>query len=180
MRELKFHEKKLLRKVNLYEWGNGRNVREAEIMRRYHITKREDLMNYMKVIGRIRHMVHKLKELPQDDEVRIKLTQALLKKLYDMGLTPALATNLKAAEDVPASAFARRRLPVVMVKLKMAQRVADASKFVEQGHVRVGPVTTSNPSAHVPRDMEDYVTWVKSSAINRRIQKYNDQVDDFE
>lgn len=32
-------------------------------------------------------------------------------------------------------AFGRRRLPVVMVKLRMAQRVRDAVKFVEQGRI---------------------------------------------
>lgn len=31
----------------------------------------------------------------------------------------------------------RRRLPVVMVKLHMAQRVSDAAKFVEQGRIQL-------------------------------------------
>ncbi len=29
----------------------------------------------------------------------------------------------------------RRRLPVLMVKLRMAQRLADAIKFIEQGRI---------------------------------------------
>ena len=30
---------------------------------------------------------------------------------------------------------ARRRLPVIMVKLRMAQAVKDAVKYIEQGHI---------------------------------------------
>ena len=39
-----------------------------------------------------------------------------------------------------------RRLPVVMVRLKMAQNVKEAVKMVEQGHVRVGPDTVTDPA----------------------------------
>jgi U3 small nucleolar ribonucleoprotein protein IMP3 len=39
---------------------------------------------------------------------------------------------------VTVSAFCRRRLPVVMTRLKMADHVTAAIKFIEQGHVRVG------------------------------------------
>lgn len=31
--------------------------------------------------------------------------------------------------------FCRRRLPVIMVKLRMAQHIGDAAKFVEQGRI---------------------------------------------
>jgi|TARA_B100001142_G_scaffold254728_1_gene255801 U3 small nucleolar ribonucleoprotein protein IMP3 len=37
MRELKFHERKLLKKVNFLQWKNEHNHREVEVMRRYHL-----------------------------------------------------------------------------------------------------------------------------------------------
>jgi U3 small nucleolar ribonucleoprotein protein IMP3 len=40
VRKLKFHEQKLLRKVDLYR--DERNVRVAEVLRKYHIGRRED------------------------------------------------------------------------------------------------------------------------------------------
>ena len=46
MRELKFHEKKLLKKVDFVNWKNEENVREVKIMRRYHIQKRDDIKMY--------------------------------------------------------------------------------------------------------------------------------------
>ncbi|KCV72296.1 hypothetical protein H696_01693 [Fonticula alba] len=42
MRKLKYHEQKLLKKVNFVEWKSDGGHREAAVMRRYHIQDRED------------------------------------------------------------------------------------------------------------------------------------------
>ena len=42
MRKLKYHEQKLLKKTNFMEWKQDKGVREATILHRYHITRRED------------------------------------------------------------------------------------------------------------------------------------------
>lgn len=49
-----------------------------------------------------------------------------------------------------------------------------------QGHVRVGPETVTDPSFHVTRNMEDFVTWVDTSKIRRKVLKYNDKLDDYD
>lgn len=49
-----------------------------------------------------------------------------------------------------------------------------------QGHVRVGPETITDPAYHVTRSMEDFVTWVDTSKIRRKVLKYNDKLDDFD
>ncbi len=46
MRKLKFHEKKLLKKVNFYDYKKEKNVREIQILRRYHVQKREDYQKW--------------------------------------------------------------------------------------------------------------------------------------
>ena len=68
----------------------------------------------------------------------------------------------------------------VMVRLKMSQSVREAVTFIEQGHVRVGPETVTDPAFLVTRSMEDHVTWLNSSKIKRTIQKYNDKLDDYD
>jgi ribosomal protein S4 len=55
---------------------------------------------------------------------------------------------------VTASSFCRRRLPVVMVRAKMAQSVKSAVQLVESGHVRVWPETVLDPAFLVPRALE--------------------------
>jgi hypothetical protein len=42
LRKLKWHERKLLRKVDFLDWKNERNVRTVKILRRYVIENRED------------------------------------------------------------------------------------------------------------------------------------------
>lgn len=89
-----------------------------------------------------------------------------------MGLIPT-KESLEMANNVNASRFCRRRLPLVMVRNKMAQNVQAAVKFVEQGHVRVGPERITDPAFLVSRKLEDYVTWTDTSAIKKQIQDYN-------
>jgi U3 small nucleolar ribonucleoprotein protein IMP3 len=62
----------------------------------------------------------------------------------------------------------------------MSQNLKEATKFIEQGHIRVGPNVISDPAFLVTRTLEDYVTWVDSSKIKRTIMKYNDKLDDFD
>ena len=77
-------------------------------------------------------------------------------------------------------AFCRRRLPVVMVRVKMAESVKGAVELIEQGHVRVGPRVVTDPAFLVTRSLEDFVTWTQTSRIRRTVSKYNDKLDDFD
>lgn len=57
MRKLKFHEQKLLRKVDFLQWKNEHNLREVQAMRRYHIQDRDDYKKYNKLCGMATRMV---------------------------------------------------------------------------------------------------------------------------
>lgn len=46
VRKLKYHEKKLLKKVDFVTWKADPNHREVQVMRRYHLQKREDYSKY--------------------------------------------------------------------------------------------------------------------------------------
>mmetsp|Transcript_12060 Transcript_12060/g.33203 ORF Transcript_12060/g.33203 Transcript_12060/m.33203 type:complete len:182 (+) Transcript_12060:115-660(+) len=179
MRELKYHEKKLLRKVDLYSWKGENNLRVAKILRRYHIQNREDYTAYTRICGMITKLAAKLKTLEASDPFRVAMTDQLLTKMCDLGLIHKV-TSLKNAEDVTASALCRRRLPVIMVRLKMAETMRTAVTFVEQGQVRVGPHVVTDPAFLVTKALEDYVTWVDSSKVRRTVAKYNDKLDDFD
>lgn len=73
-----------------------------------------------------------------------------------MGLIPT-KWSLELVEQVTASAFCRRRLPVVMVRSKMADSIKLATQFVEQGHVRVGPEVVKDPAFLVTRYVVYYL-----------------------
>merc|ERR1712178_24493 len=123
-------------------------------------------------------MVTMLKEMDQRDPKRIEMTDALLDKLYSLGMIQH--KRLVACDKIAASTLCRRRLPVVLVRLKFAETMKEAVSLVEQGHIRVGPDTVTDPTFLVGRSMEDYITWVDTSKIKRTIMKYNDKLDDFD
>ena len=179
MRQLKHHEKKLLKKVDFFSWKSERNVREATIIRKYLLQDREDYIKYSKLVGRITKLCAKLKQLDQSNSTRITLSEQLLLKLFNMGIVNK-TSSLTEIENLAVSAFCRRRLPVVMVRLKMSENLKEATTFIEQGHVRVGPNVITDPAFLVTRTFEDYVTWVDSSKIKRTIMRYNDKLDDFD
>ena len=179
MRQLKHHEKKLLRKVDLYSWKGEDNLRVAKILRRYHIQNREDYNSYNRLVGMVTKLSAKLKALPAEDSFRIAMTDQLLTKLSNLGVINS-EKSLKKADEVTVSALCRRRLPVVMMRLKMAENLKVAVTYVEQGQVRVGPNVVTDPAFLVTKSMEDYVTWTDQSKIRRTVQKYNDKLDDYD
>jgi U3 small nucleolar ribonucleoprotein protein IMP3 len=179
MRQLKHHEKKLLKKVNFLQYRNEGNLREIQVMRRYHITNRDDYAKYNQIAGRITSLVNTLKKLDAKDSVRIDLTDRLLDKLYDMGVITT-KKSLVQLEKISTASFCRRRLAVVMVRLKMSETLKEAVTFIEQGHVRVGPDTITDPAYLVTRSNEDFVQWCDTSKIKRKILRYADKLDDFD
>lgn len=179
MRKLKYHEQKLLKKVNFLHWKSEGNLRELQTIRQYHITERDDYKKYNKLCGMITKLTSLVKTLNPKDPLRIEMTDQLLNKLYDMGITPT-KKSLVVCDKLSTSSFCRRRLAVVLVRLKMAETMREAVTFVEQGHIRVGPDTVTDPAFLITRNMEDFVTWVDSSKIKRKVLKYNDKLDDYD
>ena len=128
----------------------------------------------------MRKLAHRLSLLPPDNAVRQKYEKLLLDKGYDVGVLSTTSKLSAVEHGATVSAFARRRLPVVMTRLRMAETIQAATKFIEQGHVRVGTETVTDPAFLVTRSMEDFVTWTVGSKIKRNIMKYRDRLDDFE
>ena len=132
MRKLKFHERKLLKKVDFYDWKNEKNLHEIKVLRRYHIQDREDYTRYNKICGMITSLVCKLKLLPSEDPFRQQISEQLLEKLYHLGLINS-KQSLQLCEKMAVSAFCRRRLPIMLQELKFAETNKEAITFIEQG-----------------------------------------------
>lgn len=179
VRKLKFHEQKLLKKVDFISWSLDNNLQEVRVMRKYNIQKREDYTAYNKLARKVRELAREVKELDQRDAVRTEATYRLLEKLYNMGIIPT-RESLEECDKVTASSFARRRLPVVMARSRMCESISTATKLIQHTHVRVGPQLISDPAVLIPRSMEDFITWVDSSKIREHIQNYNNVRDDFD
>lgn len=179
VRKLKFHEKKLLKKVDFISWEADNNLHEVKLMKRFHILKRETYVKYKNISREIRELSRRLKTLDAKDPFREESCSQFLDKLYSIGLIPT-KQNLQLANKVTATSFCRRRLPVVMVRSHMAEDLKSATKFVQQGHIRVGPEMITDPAFLLTRNMEDFLTWTDTSAIRKHVLEYNDLRDDFD
>ena len=49
-----------------------------------------------------------------------------------------------------------------------------------QGHVRVGSNVVKDPAFLTTRNLEDFVTWVDTSAIRKHVMEYKEMRDDYE
>ncbi|CAI2723421.1 unnamed protein product [Schistosoma spindalis] len=179
VRKLKYHERKLLKKVDFINWECDNNLHEVKIMRLFHVQKREDYTLYNKLSRKIREIAEKLKNIDENDPWRAEMTELLTAKLHNLGLIPT-RRSLMLASKVNASSFCRRRLSVIVMRSKMAETMKAAVTFVEQGHVRVGPDIIRDPAYLVTRSMEDYITWGSRSKIRKRIEDYNGLRDDYD
>lgn len=148
-------------------------------MRRYHITGRDDYKKYNNICGMVTKLVSMVRKLDSNDPFRIKMTEQLLEKLYSMGVIPS-QKSLALCDKLSVSSFCRRRLAVVIVRLRLAENLQEAVTFIEQGHIRVGPDTITEPAFLVTRNMEDFVTWVDTSKIRRKVLQYNERLDDYD
>ncbi|XP_062227015.1 uncharacterized protein LOC133925174 [Phragmites australis] len=179
MRKLAFHEQKLLKKTNFLEFKHGKGHREGNVTQRYRLVERDDYKKYNGICLMVQKQVNIIKQMDPRDPFRIETTDMLLDKLYNMGVISTKKSLLKC-EKLSVSSFCRRRLATVMMKLKMAEHHKEAVTYIEQGHVRVGPEVVTDPAFLVTRNMEDFITWVDSSKIKKRVMEYNDALDDYD
>ncbi|XP_054839814.1 U3 small nucleolar ribonucleoprotein protein IMP3 [Eublepharis macularius] len=183
VRKLKFHEQKLLKKLELVNWeAASGNLAELRVLRRYRLPRREDYVRYNQLSRAVRELARRIRDLgeaPESAAFRARCTAALLEKLHALGLVGS-KRSLEQCERVSASSFCRRRLPCLLLKLRMAQHMKAAVTFVEQGHVRVGPEVVTDPACLVTRAMEDFITWTDASRIRQHVLDYNQERDDFD
>ena len=177
MRKLKYHEQRLLRKVNFLEWKGTNTKREQLITSKYNLLDREDYARYNKLAGKIKKLALALARLPEDDEMKSRIGKELVHRLYSMGFIKE--KKLYECSKITVANMCNRRLPVMMKHIKMVTNITDATKFVEHGHVKVGGVVVKDPSAMISREVEEYVTWVDSSKIKKKIEEFNTERDDF-
>ncbi|KAI4216764.1 MAG: hypothetical protein LQ351_000713 [Letrouitia transgressa] len=184
VRKLKHHEQKLLRKVDFTTYKSDARHLPHTVSRRYSLPSPATYTAYNRLCGSLRQLAHLLSLLPPLDPLRAKHTALLLDKLADMGILPSSSPAASKLSDVPrkvtVSAFCRRRLGVVMTRLKMSATVSAADRFIEQGHVRVGPHVVTDPAFLVTRSLEDAVTWAEGSKVKRSILRYRHLLDDFD
>ncbi|KAI3440076.1 uncharacterized protein J3R85_004047 [Psidium guajava] len=55
------------------------------------------------------------------------------------------------------------------MQLKFAEHLKEAVTYIEQGDIQVGPEMVTDPAFPMRRNMEDFVMWVGTSNIKRKV-----------
>lgn len=118
---------RLLRKVDFLTYKSDNNHRAATIRSRYHLTGSLDYEKYNRLAGSARQLAHKISALDPSDPFRKKVESEMLEKFFNMGIlkqSREQGAGLSRIEhDVTVSAFARRRLGVMMARSGMVEHV---------------------------------------------------------
>ncbi|CUG77999.1 U3 small nucleolar ribonucleoprotein protein, putative [Bodo saltans] len=177
-RQLKYHEKKLLRKHDFMQYPQD-NWHEPYCITKYHLEDREDYRRYLRLVGLIRQLMTHLRYLPAESKIRIQITQQLMDKTYEMGLIQE-RLGLAEIDKIGVEAFCKRRLPTLVRDAKMAPNCRLAAETIHHGHVRVGTTQIRDSAFLVPRSMSDYISWMPGSKIKNHVDSFNAKRDDFE
>ncbi|KAF7684243.1 U3 small nucleolar ribonucleoprotein IMP3 [Astathelohania contejeani] len=178
MRQLKYHEERLLRKVNFLNWKSTNTTREHQICAKYYLHNREDYHTYNKLVGKIKKLTECLARLKDTEETKNRLGKGLIRKLYSIGIIND--KKLIECTQISVSSICKRRLPSIMVDKKMVDNLGVAVRLVQQGHVKIGSRVVNDTSVLVSRGMEDFVTWADSSKIRKTIKEFEGMYDDYD
>ncbi|KAI5169986.1 U3 small nucleolar ribonucleoprotein IMP3 [Pancytospora epiphaga] len=177
MRKLKYHEQKLLKKVNFLEWEDTNTKREQIIIGKYLLKSRDEYKFYSRIVGMIRKLAESLSRLTDNDPTKMLVSKKLINLLYETGIIEN--KKLIDCTTVGVSSLCQRRIPSIMVSKGLVQGYKEADTFVQQGHIRMGNRLISDTSTLVSKAMEDFVTWTDSSKIRRKIDEFNGNYDDY-
>lgn len=177
MRELKYHEQKLLKKVNFLEWGSTNSSREQMITGTFFLKSREEYKFYNCLTGKVRKLAESLARLPDNDAVKRLVSKKLINLLYDLGIIEN--KKLLDCTKIGVSSICRRRLPMVLAQKKMVPHFEAGDKFVQQGHVKLGNRVITDTSTLVSKMMEDFIGWSDASKIRKKVDEFNEDYDDY-
>ncbi|KYR03170.1 U3 small nucleolar ribonucleoprotein [Tieghemostelium lacteum] len=177
MRDLKYHEKKLLKKVNFVHYKKE-NPTDLLIISRYGLSGKEEFSEYLKICAQLKKLLTAISELDDKDPVKHKLSGELAEKFYNMGIidTPTPSELTK----IGVSAFCRRRISTMLVRMKFAQNLPHAVSLLRHGHIRIGPEIVKDPALIVTRKFQDFMTWVDTSVMRKKVMEYKGELDDYD
>ncbi|EPR79714.1 S4-like ribosomal protein [Spraguea lophii 42_110] len=172
MRKLRYHEQRLLRKLNFTNWPIS-NAHEQQTLSKYYIEHKETYYHYKKLVSLIKKIST---QIVLQNKNKAPITNTLINRLYNLNLIKN--KKLVDCHKIQISNFCERRLPVVLLRNKMVQNLKDAVRYVQQGHVKIGNNIIRDDNYLVDGNTEAIVQWNKGK-IKSTIDKYNDEEDDY-
>ena len=88
-------------------------------------------------------------------------------------------TGIEGARKITVSRFLRRRLMVVLKTRKYVETLKESESLIRGGHIIVGNKMVKDPEMLISRNLEDYISWKEDSKIRQKIDRFKNNIDDY-
>ncbi len=143
-----------------HPWVKERLIEEMKLMGEYGLRNKRELWIAAAMLRKFRHRARSLLALPE--EVRKKEEQALLSKLYELGLVDKEAT-LDDVLSLHTKDLLERRLQTIVYKKGLAKTIHHARQLIVHGHIAINGRRVTSPGYIVPRSEEDLIGYAPTS-----------------
>ncbi len=143
-----------------HPWVKERLIEEMKLMGEYGLRNKRELWIAAAMLRKFRHRARSLLALPE--EVRKKEEQALLSKLYELGLVDKEAT-LDDVLSLHTKDLLERRLQTIVYKKGLAKTIYHARQLIVHGHIAINGRRVTSPGYIVPRSEEDLIGYAPTS-----------------
>ncbi len=151
-----------------HPWIKERLIQELELVGRYGLKNKKELWIAATIARRFRHQARSLLGLPED--VRREREEALLKRLYRMGLVDENA-RLDDVLGLTAEHVLERRLQTIVWKKGLARTIHQARQLIVHGHIAIAGRRVTSPGYLVSRDEEDKIDYAPGSPFKERAEQ---------
>lgn len=149
-----------------HPWIKEVLLEEMELVGRYGLRNKRELWLAKTIIRRFRHQARSL--LGLEEEIRKKQEDALISRLYKLGLLPENAT-LDDVLGLTAEALLKRRLQTIVYEKGLARSMYEARQLIVHGHIAIRGRRVTSPGYIVSRDEEEHVDYAPHSRVRERV-----------
>ncbi|MEM1514241.1 MAG: 30S ribosomal protein S4 [Candidatus Thermoplasmatota archaeon] len=150
-----------------HPWRAERIEREKEIVQKYGLMKKREIWRAETILRKAREQARKLRAKAGEKQAE-KEKEALLKRLYNLGILPENAT----LEDVLAlnvEHILGRRLQTLVYLHGLARTPKQARQLIVHGHIAIDGRKVTIPSYLVRRSEEEKISYSPKSPLNNEL-----------
>ncbi|MDT7888426.1 MAG: 30S ribosomal protein S4 [Desulfurococcales archaeon] len=145
-----------------HPWIRARLEEEMRLMGEYGLRSKRELWRAQTLLRRIRARARSLLALPPD--VRAKEEEALVNKLYRMGLLKSTTASLDDILSISIGDVLERRLQTIVFRKGFAKTIHMARQMIVHGHIAIAGRRVTSPGHLVSREEEELIGLYKGIA----------------
>jgi small subunit ribosomal protein S4 len=145
-----------------HPWIRARLEEEMRLMGEYGLRSKRELWRAQTLLRKIRTRARSLLALPPD--VRAKEEEALVNKLYRMGLLKSTTASLDDILSISIGDVLERRLQTIVFRKGFAKTIHMARQMIVHGHIAIAGRRVTSPGHLVSREEEELIGLYKGIA----------------